>query len=68
MNNHGAILDDFGLGPMMDTIMRECVQPLARVAGYADVVGGECRLLSHHAFIGESRALTLTLTLTPNPP
>ena len=51
MNNHGAILDDFGLGPMMDAIMRQCVQPLARLAGYADVVGGEGRLLTHHAFI-----------------
>lgn len=51
MNNHGAILDDFGFGPMMDAIMRQCVQPLARLAGYADVVGGEGRLRTHHAFI-----------------
>jgi len=51
MNRHGAIVDDFGLEPMMDAIMRECVQPLARVAGYADVLGGEALLRSHHAFV-----------------
>ena len=51
MNNHGAILDDFGLAQMMDEIMRTCVQPLLRPAGFLDVLGGEQQLLSHHAFL-----------------
>ena len=49
MNNHGAIVDDFGMADLMDTLMRTCVQPLARLAGYADVGGDQ--LATHHAFI-----------------
>ena len=50
MNNHGAILDDFGMQPMMDALMRKCVQPLALAAGYEDVIGGDA-LCTHHAFL-----------------
>mmetsp|Transcript_91865 Transcript_91865/g.275749 ORF Transcript_91865/g.275749 Transcript_91865/m.275749 type:complete len:81 (-) Transcript_91865:909-1151(-) len=50
MNNYGAILDDFGMGGMMDAVMKQYVEPLSRVAGYADVMGGEA-LTSHHAFV-----------------
>ena len=50
MNNHGAILDDFGLEAMMQAIMTDCVQPLSFLAGFSDVVGGG-ELLSHHAFV-----------------
>ena len=49
MNNHGAILDDFGMDRAMDALMTTCVQPLASAAGFADVGGDE--LVSHHAFL-----------------
>lgn len=54
MNNHGAIVDDFGLAPMMAAIVRRVVEPLSRLAGYADVMGGDgggAALLTHHAFV-----------------
>ena len=54
MNNHGAIVDDFGLAPMMAAIVRRVVEPLSRLAGYDDVVGGDgggAALLTHHAFV-----------------
>jgi len=49
MNNHGAILDDFGMSAMMDAVMTRCIQPLAVAAGFADV-GGDV-LVDHHAFL-----------------
>ena len=49
MNNHGCVLDDFGLAPTMAELMRTVVQPLATLAGYADVGGDELR--THHAFV-----------------
>ena len=49
MNNHGAILDDFGMKSMMRAVMLEVVQPLANLLGYKDV-GGDT-LDSHHAFV-----------------
>ena len=58
MNAHGAILDDIGMQDTMDAVMRQCVQPLARLAGYSDVLGGPTRgaaLETHHAFVVSAR-------------
>ena len=35
MNNHGAILDDFGMEAIMGTLMSDCVAPLAKLAGFS---------------------------------
>lgn len=51
MNNYGAILDDFGMAAAMDAVMKTYVQPLARLAGFNDVVGDGGLLESHHAFV-----------------
>ena len=51
MNNHGAILDDFGMEAFMAELMRACVQPLALAAGFADVLGAGATLQTHHAFV-----------------
>jgi hypothetical protein len=49
MNNYGVVVDDFGMGQMMQELLRQCVQPLATLAGYADVGGDD--LQTHHAFV-----------------
>ena len=49
MNNHGAILDDFGMEGMMQELMLKVVQPLSKAASFGDVGGDELR--THHAFL-----------------
>ena len=43
MNNYGAIVDDFGMAPMMRAIMCDVVAPLSLCAGYSDVLGDGSR-------------------------
>ncbi|KAK7280409.1 hypothetical protein RJT34_25473 [Clitoria ternatea] len=50
MNKYGAVLDDFGLEPMLDRLMNEFICPLSRV--FFNEIGGST-LDSHHGFIVE---------------
>ncbi|XP_050902209.1 2-oxoglutarate and iron-dependent oxygenase domain-containing protein CP2 isoform X2 [Lathyrus oleraceus] len=50
MNKFGAVLDDFGLEPMLDKLMDDFVRPLSRV--FFPEVGGST-LDSHHGFVVE---------------
>ncbi|MCH80625.1 putative PKHD-type hydroxylase, partial [Trifolium medium] len=59
MNRYGAVLDDFGLEPMLDRLMDDFVRPLSRV--FFPEVGGSS-LDSHHGFVveyGEDKDLDL---------
>ncbi|KAK1324917.1 putative PKHD-type hydroxylase [Acorus calamus] len=59
MNKYGAVLDDFGLEPMLDKLMDEFVCPLSKV--FFNNVGGSS-LDSHHGFVveyGQNRDLEL---------
>ncbi|AES76574.1 putative procollagen-lysine 5-dioxygenase [Medicago truncatula] len=59
MNKYGAVLDDFGLEPMLDKLMDDFVRPLSRV--FYPEVGG-ATLDSHHGFVveyGEDKDLDL---------
>jgi hypothetical protein len=38
MNKYGAVLDDFGLEPMLDKLMDEFVRPLSRGKCYVTVI------------------------------
>ncbi|KMZ56356.1 2-oxoglutarate (2OG) and Fe(II)-dependent oxygenase superfamilyprotein [Zostera marina] len=50
MNKYGVVLDDFGLEPMLDTLMEDFISPLSR-ALFVEV-GGQS-LDSHHGFVVE---------------
>ncbi|CAK8573980.1 unnamed protein product [Lathyrus sativus] len=50
MNQYGAVLDDFGLGTMMDKLMNDFIRPIARV--FFSEIGGST-LDSHHGFVVE---------------
>jgi hypothetical protein len=50
MNNYGAVLDTFGMGPMLQELMQGYVQPLAALV-YPEVGGGS--LDEHHGFVVE---------------
>lgn len=50
MNKYGAVLDDFGLEPMLHKLMEDFVRPLSKV--FFSEVGG-ATLDSHHGFVVE---------------
>lgn len=50
MNKYGAVLDDFGLESMLDSLMEEFIRPISTV--FFPEVGGST-LDSHHGFVVE---------------
>ncbi|XP_008787677.2 2-oxoglutarate and iron-dependent oxygenase domain-containing protein CP2-like [Phoenix dactylifera] len=50
MNKYGAVLDDFGLEPMLNKLMEEFICPISKV--FFPEVGGST-LDSHHGFVVE---------------